>query len=122
MKRAISLILVLVIICGMMPGTVFAANDVELEGGENTVCSVTHNLSNAAASKHDYKGISAGSSFTEKLSGQNMTVTVTMGDEADPIPDFTNTDDMVKAIRQAMVCRQRQIQMRWTAERCLRRR
>ncbi len=47
--------------------------------GENTVYSVTHNLTNATASKHYYKGISAGASFEEILTGTNLSVNVTMG-------------------------------------------
>jgi hypothetical protein len=54
-------------------------SDVEMEAGENVVHSVTHNLTNAEASRHYYKGISSGSVFEETLSGENLSVTVTMG-------------------------------------------
>jgi len=53
--------------------------DVELESGEHTVYPVTHNLTNAKASKHYYKGISAGNAFGETIIGDALTVTVTMG-------------------------------------------
>ena len=49
------------------------------EAGENTVCSVTHNLENAQAEKHYYKGVSAGKTFEETVTGDNVSVTVTMG-------------------------------------------
>ena len=51
----------------------------QITAGENKVYSVTHNLDNVNTSKHYYKGISAGSSFDETLSGVKMNVTVTMG-------------------------------------------
>ncbi|MBQ6699489.1 MAG: leucine-rich repeat protein, partial [Oscillospiraceae bacterium] len=49
------------------------------EAGENTVCSVTHNLENAQAEKHYYKGVSAGKTFEETVTGEDISVTVTMG-------------------------------------------
>ena len=54
-------------------------NRVEMEAGENVVHSVAHNLTNAEASRHYYKGISSGSVFEETLSGEDLSVTVTMG-------------------------------------------
>ncbi|MBQ3154450.1 MAG: hypothetical protein IJB88_04400, partial [Clostridia bacterium] len=51
----------------------------EMEAGENIVYTVTHDLNNATASHSYYKGISAGKTFCETLSGENLTVTVTMG-------------------------------------------
>ena len=56
-------------------------DDVELDAGENIVYPVTHNLTNASASRHYYKGVSAGKPFTETLSGENVSVTVIMGGE-----------------------------------------
>jgi len=52
---------------------------IDVPEGENVVYSVTHNLSNATASRGYYKGISAGTSFEETLTGDNLSVTVTMG-------------------------------------------
>ncbi|MBQ8549093.1 MAG: dockerin type I repeat-containing protein, partial [Lachnospiraceae bacterium] len=43
------------------------------------VCSVTHNLENAQAEKHYYKGVSAGKTFEETVTGEDISVTVTMG-------------------------------------------
>ena len=51
----------------------------ELKAGENVVHSVTHNLSNASSSLSYYKGVSHGKSFTTNVTGQNISVTVTMG-------------------------------------------
>jgi len=53
--------------------------EVEIEPGENKVYSVTHNLTNAKAEKHYYKGVSAGVEFEEAITGENLSVTVTMG-------------------------------------------
>ena len=53
-------------------------NRVELEPGENVVHSVTHTLTNAGASRSYYKGISSGNTFEETLSGEDLSVTVTM--------------------------------------------
>ena len=50
-----------------------------LPAGETVVHTVTHNLSQAKASLGYYKGISAGKSFEETLTGEDLTVTVTMG-------------------------------------------
>ncbi len=50
-----------------------------MEPGENVVYSVKHELTNAQASRHYYKGVSAGRPFEETLSGEDLTVTVTMG-------------------------------------------
>ena len=49
------------------------------ESGENVVYTVTHKLSDAAAEKHYYKGVSAGMPFAETVKGENLSVTVTMG-------------------------------------------
>ncbi len=54
-------------------------DECETEAGENIVYSVTHNLENAKADKHYYKGASAGNPFSEMLSGENLSVSVTMG-------------------------------------------
>ncbi|MBQ5363183.1 MAG: hypothetical protein IIU63_07530, partial [Clostridia bacterium] len=54
-------------------------SDVALDAGANTVYPITHNLTNATASKHYYKGVSAGSAFTEVMGGGDLSVTVTMG-------------------------------------------
>ena len=57
-----------------------------LEPGENTVYSVIHKLTNTKASLGYFKGISAGKAFAETLSGEELTVSVTMGRE-----DITDT-------------------------------
>ncbi|MBR3935212.1 MAG: metallophosphoesterase, partial [Oscillospiraceae bacterium] len=54
-------------------------DECETKAGENIVYSVTHNLENAKAEKHYYKGASAGKAFTETISGENLSVSVTMG-------------------------------------------
>ncbi|MBR4078200.1 MAG: hypothetical protein IKK17_06310, partial [Oscillospiraceae bacterium] len=54
-------------------------NDIPMAEGESAVYPVTHKLTNATASKHYYKGVSAGRAFTETLGGDGLTVTVTMG-------------------------------------------
>ncbi len=51
----------------------------DMEAGENKVYSVTHNLTNATSDLHYYKGVSAGKTFVEAVTGQNVTVTVIMG-------------------------------------------
>ncbi|MBR3908549.1 MAG: hypothetical protein IKJ50_02400, partial [Clostridia bacterium] len=53
--------------------------EVEMEAGEHTVHSVTHNLTNANTSRHYYKGVSHDKPFVETVSGLDVTVTVTMG-------------------------------------------
>jgi len=53
-------------------------SDVEMEAEENVVHSVTHNLTNAASSLHYYKGVSHGRPFKTTLTGEDLTVTVTM--------------------------------------------
>ena len=53
----------------------------DVQPGENVVYSVTHDLTNAKADKHYYKGVSAGAAFEEAISGEDLTVTVTMGGE-----------------------------------------
>ena len=50
-----------------------------LPAGETVVHTVTHSLSQAKASLGYYKGISAGKSFEETLTGEDLAVTVTMG-------------------------------------------
>ena len=50
-----------------------------LPAGETVVHTVTHNLSQAKASLGYYKGISANKAFEETLTGEDLTVTVTMG-------------------------------------------
>lgn len=50
----------------------------EVEAGENLVYSVRHELTDAVASLGHYKGISAGNRFEETLTGEGLTVTVTM--------------------------------------------
>ena len=52
---------------------------VDLEAGENVVHSVTHVLSGAESSLGYYKGVSHGKPFVTTLSGEDLTVTVTMG-------------------------------------------
>ena len=51
----------------------------DVEAGENVVYSVTHTLTGAKTSLGHYKGISAGAAFTETVTGDDLTVTVTMG-------------------------------------------
>lgn len=52
----------------------------EMAAGENTVYSVTHDLTGVDASRGYYKGISAGKTFTETLTADSeMAVAVTMG-------------------------------------------
>ncbi len=50
-----------------------------VETGEHIVYSVRHELTDAVASLGHYKGISAGNRFEEMLTGEGLTVTVTMG-------------------------------------------
>ena len=61
----------------------------DLAVGEHTVYPVSHELTNVKASLGYYKGVSAGKTFAETLTGENLTVTVTMGTE-DPA-DITET-------------------------------
>ena len=51
----------------------------EMEAGEHIVYSVTHELDGVEASLGYYKGVSVGKPFVETVSGENLTVTVTMG-------------------------------------------
>ena len=51
----------------------------EVEAGENKVYSVSHKLTGAKASLSYYKGISAGKAFEETVTGDDLTVTVSMG-------------------------------------------
>ncbi|MBQ7875232.1 MAG: hypothetical protein IJ306_08775, partial [Oscillospiraceae bacterium] len=57
----------------------FVLNEYEIVPGENVVYSVTHELTNAQAEKHYYKGVSAGRTFEETISGEEVSVKVTMG-------------------------------------------
>jgi len=54
-------------------------NDAEMESGENVVYSIRHELTNAQAERHYYKGVSAGRAFAERVTGEQVSVTVTMG-------------------------------------------
>ena len=54
-------------------------NECEMEAGENIVYSVTHKLTGAESSLGYYKGITHGKSFVTTITGENLTVTVTMG-------------------------------------------
>ena len=54
-------------------------NDMEMEAGEHIVHSVTHNLNGAESSLGYYKGITHGKSFVTTITGENVTVSVTMG-------------------------------------------
>ena len=47
--------------------------------GNNKVYGITHNLTEAEASKSYYKGVSEGATFEESLTGKALTVTVIMG-------------------------------------------
>jgi len=51
----------------------------DVAAGANIVYPVTHSLTNVKASLGHYKGISAGKAFAETLTGDNLSVTVTMG-------------------------------------------
>lgn len=53
----------------------------DLTVGEHTVYSVSHELTNAKASRSYYKGASNGKSFVETVTGENLTVTVKEGTE-----------------------------------------
>lgn len=53
--------------------------EIEMDSGEHTVYSVEHALTGVKASLGHYKGISAGKTFAEILTGEDFTVTVTMG-------------------------------------------
>ena len=54
-------------------------NNMEMEAGEHIVHSVTHNLNGAESSLGYYKGITHGKSFVTTITGENVTVSVTMG-------------------------------------------
>ena len=53
--------------------------DVPMEPGIHTTWPVEHKLTNAAASRHYYKSTSDGREFAETITGENVSVTVTMG-------------------------------------------
>ena len=52
---------------------------IELEAGEHIVYPVTHELTGARSSLSYYKGVSAGKPFDTIITGDDVTVTVTMG-------------------------------------------
>ena len=54
-------------------------NNMKMEAGEHIVHSVTHNLNGAESSLGYYKGITHGKSFVTTITGENVTVSVTMG-------------------------------------------
>ncbi len=54
-------------------------NECEIEAGETTVHSITHNLSGAKSSRGYYKGVTHGKAYTTELSGTNLSASVTMG-------------------------------------------
>ena len=54
-------------------------NDVEMQAGENVVHSVTHNLTGAESSLGYYKGVTHGKPFVTTITGEDVTVSVTMG-------------------------------------------
>ena len=56
-------------------------SECETEPGEHVVYSVEHSLTNAHSSLGYYKGVSAGHAFEELLTGEDLTVTVTMNGE-----------------------------------------
>lgn len=53
-------------------------NSADLTAGEHGVYKITHELSNATASKFYYKGVDAGESFTETITGDTSAITVIM--------------------------------------------
>ena len=61
-------------------------NKCEVQSGENVVHSVKHNLVGAESSLGYYKGVTAGKAFVTTISGEELTVSVTMGGA-----DITNT-------------------------------
>ena len=61
-------------------------NECDIKAGENVVHTVSHNLSGAESSLGYYKGVSNGKSFVTTITGENVTVSVTMGGV-----DITNT-------------------------------
>ena len=54
-------------------------DEYDMAAGENIVHSVTHELKNASSSLGYYKGVSHGKSFCAAITGEDLTVTVTMG-------------------------------------------
>ena len=50
--------------------------DSSVEPGENVVHSIAHELVNVTASKHYYKGVSAGSEFSETITGEHISITM----------------------------------------------
>jgi len=61
-------------------------NECDMQAGENVVHSVSHNLSSAESSLGYYKGVTHGKPFIETITGEKLTVTITMGGA-----DITNT-------------------------------
>ena len=61
-------------------------NECDMQAGENVVHSVSHNLSGAESSLGYYKGVTHGKPFIETITGEKLTVTITMGGA-----DITNT-------------------------------
>ena len=55
-------------------------NESEIKPGENVVHSVTHKLIGAKSSQNHYKGVTHGKSFVTTIMGEDVTVSVTMGD------------------------------------------
>ena len=54
-------------------------NECEMEAGEHVVHSVTHELTSAESSLGYYKGVTHGKSFVTTITGEDVTVSVTMG-------------------------------------------
>ncbi|MBQ8611926.1 MAG: SGNH/GDSL hydrolase family protein, partial [Oscillospiraceae bacterium] len=54
-------------------------NDVEMKAGENAVHAVTHDLTGAESSLSYYKGVTHGKPFVTQITGEKVTVSVTMG-------------------------------------------
>ena len=61
-------------------------NHIDVKAGENAVYSVMHDLTNVKASLGHYKGVSVGKTFEETLTGEKISVTVTMSGK--DITDF----------------------------------
>ena len=54
-------------------------DECDMTEGENVVHTVTHNLTGAESSLGYYRGVSHGKAFVTTITGENVTVTVTMG-------------------------------------------
>ena len=68
-------------------------DNVEIEAGEHIVHSVTHNLNGAASSLGYYKGVTHERPFVTTITGENVTVSVTMG--GTNITDTAYANDVV---------------------------